>query len=128
MNEIKVTGRVLAISEATRRRNPQLFAVGAVVPDSAKRPAVQALVKSVQKPTGSTAGVQVIITVIAFRRRLLDRHDAVAYAAKPLTDAIAERLGVDDANERLTWKYEQFKTDGEQGTVVKIEVFQLPTQ
>lgn len=124
MNDGQSIASKLPISDATKRRNPHLFGMGAVVSDSPKRAPLQALVKGVQKPAGSEAGVQVRITLVAYRRRLLDDHDAVAYACKPLADEIAERLGVDDNDKRLVWEYHQIKTSGSTGTAVKIEVQQ----
>ena len=73
---------------------------------------------------GGAGGVAVRITCIALRRRLLDRHDAVAFACKPLTDAIAKTLGVDDASPLLDWEYGQIVTRGRQGVLVKIEIIE----
>lgn len=96
--------------------------VGAVEANRPERPPIQTLDGRLQEPTGSEKGVAVSITVVAFRRRLLDAHDAVAYACKPLTDAIAESLGVDDADRRLHWEYHQLKTTGPEGTIVLISL------
>lgn len=87
----------------------------------AKLPEVQALVSRVQKPAGGTQGMGFRITCIAFRKRLLDAHDAVAYSFKPLTDAIAESIGLDDADPRLSWQYGQQQTKGSEGVIVIIE-------
>lgn len=87
----------------------------------AKLPAVQALVRSVQKPAGGTQGMGFRITCIALRKRLLDAHDAVAYSFKPLTDAIAESVGLDDADPRISWQYGQQQTKGSEGVIVIIE-------
>lgn len=96
--------------------------VGPVEAHRAERPTVQALVPRVQKPAGRPASVGVRIVLTQYRRRLLDGHDAVAYSCKPLTDAIAESLGVDDADPRLHWSYHQLKTDGHEGVVVLISI------
>jgi hypothetical protein len=74
-----------------------------------------------EKHQGGKEGVAIRITCVALRRRLLDGHDAVAFSMKPLTDAIARSLRMDDADPRLSWEYSQLRTDGEQGVMVKIE-------
>lgn len=90
-----------------------------------QRTPLQALVGGVQKPKSGPSCVEVCITLIQFRRRLLDGHDAVAYSCKPLTDAIAQSLGVDDADKRLRWQYEQIQTKGCEGVAVKIDIKSL---
>ncbi len=60
------------------------------------------------------------VSLVAFRRNLLDR-DAVSFQFKPLTDAVAATLGVDDDDPRVEWEWGQVKTDGEEGVVVKVE-------
>lgn len=62
----------------------------------------------------------VIVHLHAIRRRLLDDDNATA-ACKPLRDAIAESLGIDDGDSRIRWEYSQSETKGEQGVIVKIE-------
>lgn len=60
------------------------------------------------------------VTLIAVIRRRLD-DDNLAGACKPLRDAIAMTLGIDDGSERLTWEYGQTLTRGSEGVVVRIE-------
>jgi len=110
--------RILA-KPAVARANPHL--VGALEADRAQRPTVQALVPGVQKPACGTSGLAIRVTLIACRHRLLDAHDAVEYADKPLVDAIAATLGLDDADPAITWEYGQVRTSGEEGVIVKIE-------
>lgn len=63
------------------------------------------------------------VTIISCRRRLVDEHDNLRTGAKPLIDYITASLGfASDGDKRLKWNYEQFRTDGEQGTIVKIDV------
>ena len=40
----------------------------------------------------------------------LDKHDNLPSSQKNLVDAIALWLGIDDADERIQWRYEQEKT------------------
>jgi hypothetical protein len=49
-----------------------------------------------------------IVTIIRHGKRLMD-GDNLQSAAKGLRDGIADRLGVDDADPRVTWKYAQEK-------------------
>lgn len=60
------------------------------------------------------------VRLTAFRKRLLD-PDAVAFACKPLTDTIADSLGIDDADPRVAWEWSQVQTRGVEGVVVTIE-------
>lgn len=125
MNEGQHLEQKLPISEATKKRNPHLFGVGAVEAHRSERASLQTLVRSLQKPKSRKDRVEVRIALIQFRRRLLDGHDAVAYSCKPLTDAIAQTLGVDDADKRLHWQYEQVLTKGAEGVAVKLDVKEL---
>lgn len=93
-------------------------ALGPVETHSAKCAPVGALVGSRPKLKGGKASM--VISLTAFRRRLLD-PDAVAYACKPLTDAIASSLGVDDADPIVSWQYFQQQTKGREGVLVMIE-------
>lgn len=123
MGTIKFNDLSETLKQRIRRDNPTVFGpVGRVETNSTKRTAVQALDSRVQKPESGTKGVGIRITLITLRKRLLDKHDAVAYACKPLTDAIAKSLGVDDNDKRLEWEYLQVKTTGTEGVMVKIEV------
>jgi len=52
-------------------------------------------------------------------RAIKDEHDNLPTAFKALVDGIADRLGIDDGDERLTWVYRQ-----ERGTeyAVRVEI------
>lgn len=95
-------------------------ALGGLASNRPESNALQTLVRCVQKPTSGPQGVALRITLIAFRKRLLDQHDTVAYSFKPLTDAIAFTLGLDDADKRLRWEYLQVVTRGRTGVIVMI--------
>lgn len=62
----------------------------------------------------------VVVTLIACRRREADTDNSIA-GLKPMRDAIARSLGVDDGDERVRWCYGQCRTDGETGVIVRIE-------
>lgn len=52
-----------------------------------------------------------VITIIRLAPRKLDT-DNLAASAKAVRDGIADWLGVDDADERVTWCYEQRQQQG----------------
>lgn len=67
-------------------------------------------------------GVGFRVVLIQCRRRLLDEHDSMRFAVKPLVDAITSWLGfAHDNDPRLRWEYGQCQTQGEEGTIVKVE-------
>lgn len=110
-------------SEAYRKLNPHLFTLGGLETDRAESVAIRALEQSVQKPAGSSKSLAIRVVVVAFRSRLLDDHDARAYACKPLTDAIAQSLGLkDDTDARISWEYHQIKSQLGPGCWVRIEM------
>lgn len=47
-----------------------------------------------------------VVTITRVGKRMLDSDNLVA-SAKFLRDAVADRLGVDDADPRVEWRYEQ---------------------
>lgn len=70
----------------------------------------------------SEGSVGYCVTIISFRKRLVDGHDNLRTGAKPLVDQITEWLGfASDDNPRLTWQYSQVRTDGEPGTLVVVQ-------
>jgi hypothetical protein len=98
-------------------------ALDSVVPYSAEQTATRPLENRPKKREGSASGVRYRVALVAFRRRLLD-PDAVAFSCKPATDAIANWLGVDDADPRVEWEWTQVKSCGRQGVLVKIEIYE----
>lgn len=87
----------------------------------AEQPPLQALVSRVKKRTPSKGSVAIRVTLVSCRHRLLD-PDAISFSCKPLTDSIAAWLGVDDADPRVQWNWQQVQVPGEQGVIVKIEI------
>ena len=59
------------------------------------------------------------VTIKRHGKRLMD-GDNLQAACKALRDGIADRLGVDDADSRITWRYKQ-DVRPEFGVTVKIE-------
>jgi hypothetical protein len=124
MNEtIKVTGRILPISEATKRRNPELWNSGPVVARlrSEKPQSDQRSESQDRKLEQGKESFSYRITISVFRKRLLDNHDNARSALKPIVDLITTTLGFasDDCPE-LEWEYHQIKTSGSQGTLILI--------
>lgn len=52
----------------------------------------------------------------------MDDDNAIA-GLKPLRDAIARMFGLDDADSRIRFEYGQCRTDGDEGTIVKLQRF-----
>ena len=109
-------------SESLKRRNPDLYPpVGAVVSNQREPGAQPALERNPKTQPRRKGRLAVCITIIAFRRRLLDSDNSAMGATKALRDAIAASLGCDDGSERLHWQYSQVHTTGDEGCLVKIE-------
>lgn len=123
MNEhqLKVTGRILPISEATKRLNPDIFGVGGLGVAKRKHDPQPALDKDAPKQRPGAGGVVIGVSIISFRRRLLDDDNNIA-GNKHLRDCIAESLNLDDADPRITWDYHQIATKGQVGTLVRIQI------
>jgi len=58
------------------------------------------------------------VTIIRVGKRKMD-GDNLQSACKALRDGIADRLGVDDADDRVQWQYDQKR--GNYAAIVKIE-------
>lgn len=124
MNEqLKVTGRILPISEATKRRNPEIY--GRAKPVAGLRPEKP---EPDQRSQGQNRELEqgkesphYRISFTVYRKRLLDSHDNARSALKALVDAITASLGFrsDDCPE-LIWEYHQIKTTGPQGVHILI--------
>jgi hypothetical protein len=112
------------VSEAVRRRNPHLFGVVTVCAQVGKHETVPALVEEPpgHKPRARRVAANkpvIRVSLICFRRRLLDDDNAIT-GQKAFRDAIAESLGIDDRF--IQWEYQQFHTQGQPGTAVKIDI------
>lgn len=67
---------------------------------------------------GLGANPVVVVTILACRNRLID-DDNLAAGFKPLRDAIAETLGIDDSDPRVRWEPRQIESTKEE-TIVRI--------
>lgn len=76
------------------------------------------------RSAGGQAGKTRVVVHLAARfetGRLLDGHDNLRAALKPLVDAIAETLGVPDDHPGIAWEYSQSETRGQARVIVTIE-------
>jgi hypothetical protein len=60
------------------------------------------------------------ILLVSLRGALLD-GDNLRTACKGMRDAIARSLGLDDNDRTIEWEYEQVRTRGRTGLLVRIE-------
>ena len=111
------------VSEAFRRRNPHLFGVGGLGAGQPQSHQGPALVQDPQAREASGEGVasgSARVTFCFFTHRILDDDNYVG-GMKPLRDAIARWIGIDDGDPRLVWKYHQIPTAGRCGVSTTIE-------
>ena len=106
-------------SDTFKRLNPHLFGVGAVEAGEPKPIVASALVGGGAQRQKSGA-VLVRISLVAHRRRLTD-DDNNTGSFKPLRDAIARSIGIDDGDARIAFECGQVETKGQEGVTVKIE-------
>ena len=85
-----------------------------------KPTATQTLVGLRQKQQKSKRGLEVIVTLVAVRRHLLD-DDNNTGSLKTIRDSVAKTIGIDDGDSRIKFEYGQSKTDGEEGVIVKVK-------
>ncbi len=121
IEDIKNPALRAKIIELDREQN-SCSAMGGLGSASAQHAPLSTLVQGVQEPARGKEGVAIRITLISCRRKLLDAHDNLPYAMKPICDAIAASIGLDDADPRIQWQYEQILTKGEPGVLVHIEI------
>lgn len=105
-------------SESTIQRNLDP-AVCPVATGQRQQTALRSLEQGIQKRQKGKGCVEVVVSLIACRRRELDDDGNVA-ACKPLRDAIAETLLLDDGDKRIRFEYSQIETRGPLGVIVKI--------
>jgi len=105
------------IENPTDYRQPRT--VGSLPVPERKCSAEPALVG--ESPGKEARAVSIVVCIVRFGRRILD-DDNLAGGNKPLRDCIAERLGIDDGDERVEWEYRQVVTRGVIGTLVTIQM------
>lgn len=102
------------LSEATKKRNPHLFAVAGLGSPEPQHREVQTLARSLPQQAERQESPRTCrVLIVRYGRKRLDDDNLVA-AFKAVRDAIAENLGVDDGSEAITFDYRQIisKTTG----------------
>lgn len=61
------------------------------------------------------------ITLTRIAPGTLDAHDSLPPSFKHVADAVAAWIGLDDADKRLTWKYDQRRDGRSYGITIRIE-------
>lgn len=112
------------VSDAVRRLNPDIFgpALDRLDAGQHSKPARALVGKAPTKRRSrarTQAGPEICIRLVAYVVRRMD-DDNLAHAFKPLRDAIATDLGIDDGDPRLRWEYGQLETRGRTGCTVSI--------
>ena len=74
--------------------------------------------------TDPVASPRVCVTLHVRSRNLMDEHDNLKASLKPLVDAIAASLGLEDKDGRIVWQYGQTTTRGKPGVTVTVEELQ----
>ena len=123
MTRNEITQRYPHASESFIRRN---LDVCPVAPRVGQQAALRPLDKGIQKRQKGKGSVAIVVSLLTCRRRELDDDGNVA-ALKPLRDAIAESLGLDDADKRIRFEYGHLETRTEQGVIVKISRLSTPS-
>lgn len=100
---------------AVKAVNPDLVEVAPIVRKQGSQPA---LVKDAPKQPRRRGRLAVVVTLIAFRRRLLDDDNN---SFKPLRDAICRSLAIDDASSTIRFQTGQQHTTGAEGTLIRLE-------
>lgn len=110
--------------------HPSRVGVGRVEPSKRTEPA-GSLVKAPRASKGRAVRLGklwrgpgpdpvVVVTMLSCRYRLLD-DDNLAAGFKPLRDAIADTLGIDDGDPRVKWEPRQIESNREE-TIVRIAI------
>lgn len=79
-----------------------------------------ALVKDAPAKQSGKGRLAVIVKIVTCRHRVLDSDNHVS-GCKPMRDAIARSLAIDDGSERIQFEYSQLHTTGPERTIVVIE-------
>lgn len=105
----------LAAEDAGRRDDSRRVEASQPKQDSA-----QALDSGIAKHQSSPRRVAVCVSFIALLRKPFDDDNLVA-SIKPLRDAVAATLGIDDGDKRISFQYQQLRTRGKETVLVHIE-------
>jgi hypothetical protein len=112
----------LKVSETVRQLNPHLFNAGGLGANKPQR--ATPLGQKEARPGRSGSGPvsrppHYRVSLIAYVHRVHDRDNLIA-GFKPLRDAVARRLGLDDRDDIISWDYGQCVSATERGTIVRI--------
>lgn len=113
----KIAAKFPNASESFKKANPHLFGVRAIQTEITKPD--QGCEGQDRKLEAGAQRLAFCVSLVVLSRRNMDAHDNLPFSCKPLVDAIAKSLGRDDAE--IEWEYEQARTRGQQGVMVKIE-------
>lgn len=102
------------------RRKPHLQPVGGLASSQPQRAAARPLDRGGPEQPCRADGVEWIVTFLQCRKGILDDDNAVA-SLKPLRDAVARTIGLDDGDKRIRFQYAQAQTSGRKGVSVVIE-------
>ena len=114
------------VSDAVKRRNPHLYGPVAGLQYPKRQPTqAPALDKATRRRPGGQGRSdrghhRPEVTIVSYRRRLITDADNLIAGAKPLRDAVARWLGIDDADDNVQWDYRQVQTRSREGTAVMI--------
>lgn len=105
----------------TEKARRELGLVGPLPDQEREQKPRSSLVAKPFRPKRGKGSVAVVVTIVRCGAKTLD-DDNLRTGAKPLRDAIATTLGIDDGDPRVKWEYGQVAgTEGQQGTIVRIE-------
>jgi hypothetical protein len=111
----KLRSKILELDQQQNSRR-----VGAVEAGVPKPAATQALDSPRPQRKAGKGSVEAVVTITVCTRKLYD-SDGYVSACKPLRDAIAKSLGIDDGDPRIRFEYASTASRGTEGCVVKIE-------
>ncbi len=112
-------------SDSFKRRNPHLFGLGGVQAEVGQQKVDRALDGESPRHAARARGMAKShrayrVAIIAFTNREFD-SDNLIFGLKPIRDAIAISLGMNDADRFIKWEYSQHHTSGDEGTLVRIQ-------
>jgi len=103
-------------------RNASMFARMKTAKTAAKQRSDVGLFLSVYR----RPKLPVRVTVTRYAARSLDSHDNLTMSAKHIVDAIAQWLGIDDADKRVEWKFQELPGRFAVGILVEQKLTTMP--
>lgn len=88
-----------------------------------KRPPLPTLDKGNEKLQRSEICLELCVEFCVYLRRRMDSDNLIG-SLKPLRDAIAQSIGIDDGDPRIRWEYAQAQVKHTQGVSVIITVLE----